>query len=153
MYSFYFGGLFYFTYDFSFVFFALSPYTTSLYHVLASGASLIIFNLLFPFLCHLSLPSTLLQIFHRHIFNFEELFLFTEYLFLFFKRFYLFIFRQRGREGQIEGNISGWLPLECPILGTWPAIQACALTRNRTDDRLVCSPCSVHWAIPVRAEY
>ena len=46
----------------------------------------------------------------------------------FFKRFY--IFRERGREGKREGNINVWLPLECPLLGTWPTTQACALTGN-----------------------
>ena len=33
------------------------------------------------------------------------------------KRFYLFIFRERGRKGEREGNISVWLSLECPLLG------------------------------------
>ena len=32
------------------------------------------------------------------------------------------------------------LPLACPLLGTWPATQACALTRNQTRDLLVCRP-------------
>ena len=27
-----------------------------------------------------------------------------------------------------------WLPLARPLLGTWPATQACALTRNRTSN-------------------
>ena len=49
------------------------------------------------------------------------------------KRFYLFIFRERGREGERrERNISVWLPLVCPLLGTWPTTQACALTGNQT---------------------
>ena len=48
---------------------------------------------------------------------------------LFFKGFYLFIFRERGREGERERNtnvreIHDWLPLACPHLGTWPAIRA-----------------------------
>ena len=58
----------------------------------------------------------------------------------------LFIFRQRGREGEQERNINVWLPLVCPLLATWPAAQACALTGNRTGDplvrRLVLSPLS-----------
>ena len=33
-----------------------------------------------------------------------------------------------------------WLPLEHPLLGTWPATQACALTGNGTGDPLVCRP-------------
>ena len=32
--------------------------------------------------------------------------------------FYLFIFRERGKEG--ERNISVWLPLTHPLLGPWP---------------------------------
>ena len=30
-----------------------------------------------------------------------------------------------------------WLPLACPLLRTWPATQACALTGNRTGNPLV----------------
>ena len=33
-----------------------------------------------------------------------------------------------------------WLPLECPLPGTWPATQTCALTGNRTGDPLVGRP-------------
>ena len=62
--------------------------------------------------------------------------------FFFFKYFvYLFIFRERGREKERERNIIVWLPLPCPLLQTWPAAQACALTRNRTCDPLV------HWPV------
>ena len=46
---------------------------------------------------------------------------------VFFLRFYLFIFRQRGREGERDRNINVWLSLLLPPLGTWPATQACAL--------------------------
>ena len=38
-------------------------------------------------------------------------------------RFYLFIFKE-GKEGR-KRNINVWLPLERPLLGTWPATQAC----------------------------
>ena len=31
-----------------------------------------------------------------------------------------------------------WLPLAHPLLGTWPATQACALTGKRTADPLIC---------------
>ena len=41
---------------------------------------------------------------------------------MFLKIFYSFIFREREKEG--ERNISVWLPLTCPLLGTWPATQA-----------------------------
>ena len=52
--------------------------------------------------------------------------------FLFFNRFYLFILREGGREEERERekNISMWLPLTHPLLGTWPATHACALTGN-----------------------
>ena len=30
-----------------------------------------------------------------------------------------------------------WVPLKCPLLGTWPATQACALTGNQSGDPLV----------------
>ena len=57
--------------------------------------------------------------------------------FLFFQRFYLFIFRERGREEDRGRNINVWLPLTCPLLGTWPATQACALTGNWISDSFV----------------
>ena len=48
----------------------------------------------------------------------------------FLKRFYyLFLERGEGREKERERNISV-LPLEHPLLGTWPTIPACALTGN-----------------------
>ena len=56
----------------------------------------------------------------------------------FLKRFYLFIFREGKGGRKRERNISVWLPLTRPLLGTWPATQACALTGNRTGDPLVC---------------
>ena len=46
---------------------------------------------------------------------------------------YLFLEREKDR----ERNINVWLPLVCPLLGTWPATQACALTGNGTSDPLV----------------
>ena len=38
----------------------------------------------------------------------------------FFLRFYLFIFRERGREGERKGEKHVWLPLVHPLLGTLP---------------------------------
>ena len=55
---------------------------------------------------------------------------------IFSKRLYLFIFRGEGR----ERNINVWFPLACPLPGTWPATQACALTGNRTSNPLVHRP-------------
>ena len=63
----------------------------------------------------------------------------------FLKRFYLFIFRERGREGDREEEKH-----QCVVAshmtptGDWPAIQACSLTGNQTSYPLVCSPCSIH---------
>ena len=51
----------------------------------------------------------------------------TCYFHSFFSRFYLFLDRGEGREKERERNITVWLPLTCPPLGTWPATQAGAL--------------------------
>ena len=53
---------------------------------------------------------------------------------------YLFLEREEGEEKERERNINVWLPLVCPLLGTWPAVQGCDLTGNRTSDPLVCRP-------------
>ena len=53
---------------------------------------------------------------------------------------YLFLERGEKRENKRERNINVWLPLVCPLLGTWPVTQACALTGNRTGDPLVRRP-------------
>ena len=54
------------------------------------------------------------------------------WLFLSFKKICinLFLEKGKGREKERKRNISVWLPLMCPLLGTWPATQACALTGN-----------------------
>ena len=59
---------------------------------------------------------------------------------VFFKRCYLFLDRREGREKERKRNINLWLPLMSPLLGTWPATQACTLTGNWTEDPLVCKP-------------
>ena len=55
-------------------------------------------------------------------------------------RFYLFLERGKGREKESERNINVWLSLACPLLGTWPTTQACALTGNLTSNPLVHRP-------------
>ena len=56
---------------------------------------------------------------------------------LFLKDFiYLFIDRGKGRER--DTNV--WLSLTHPLLGIWPATQACALTGNWTSNPLVRRP-------------
>ena len=45
-----------------------------------------------------------------------------------------------GREKEMQRNIIVWLPLASPQLGTWPTIQAWALTGNWTSVLLVHRP-------------
>ena len=53
------------------------------------------------------------------------------YFFFFFKRFYLFIFRERGKEGEREGGKHQvQLLLAQPPQGTWPVTQAYACAWN-----------------------
>ena len=59
---------------------------------------------------------------------------------LFLKILFIYLFRGEGKEKERERHIYVWLLLMCPQLGTWPAIQACALTGNRTDDPLLHRP-------------
>ena len=56
------------------------------------------------------------------------------YLFLFCLRLHLFL--ERGRERERERNISVWLPLARPLLGTWQP-QVCTLTGDQTSNPLV----------------
>ena len=59
--------------------------------------------------------------------------------YIFLKDFiYLFLEGGEGREKERERNISVWLPLTRPLLGTWPATQTCALTGNQTGNPFVC---------------
>ena len=57
-----------------------------------------------------------------------------------FLRFYVFLEKGEGREKEREGNTNAWLPPTCPLLGTWPTTQACALTGNGTGDPFVHRP-------------
>ena len=65
-------------------------------------------------------------------------------VFYFKKRFYLSIFRERGKEGKRERNTQVWqihhgLVASCTCqVGTPPATQASALTGNSTGDRPLC---------------
>ena len=47
------------------------------------------------------------------------------------KKIFLFLERREVREKEGERNINVWLPLTCPLLGTWSTTQACALTGNQ----------------------
>ena len=58
-----------------------------------------------------------------------------------FLKYFIDLVLERGREGEREGEkYYVWLPLMRPLLGTWPATQACALTGDQTGDALVCRP-------------
>ena len=63
--------------------------------------------------------------------------LWAEWLEGFFFKDFIYLFLERGTEGERERNINVWLPFTCPLLGTWPATQARALTGNRTGNPLV----------------
>ena len=51
-------------------------------------------------------------------------------------KIYLFIFREKGRERE-GGKHQCVAALARPLLGTWPAIQACTLTGNPTSGLLL----------------
>ena len=75
------------------------------------------------------------------------IFFFFKNKFFFFKKwFYVFVFTERGREGDEKRNINVWLPLTRPLLGTWPTTQACVPTGNPAHNpslhRLVLNPLS-----------
>ena len=67
----------------------------------------------------------------------SECLFFKDFIYLFI---YLFLERGEGREKERKRSINVSLPLVHPLLGTWPATQACALTGNQTGDPLVCKP-------------
>ena len=85
-------------------------------------------------------PTETRQSGHRHILKSLYALSWLFYLFI-FKRFYLFIFRERRREGEREGE-KHWCVVAShkPPLGSWSATQACALTGNRTSDPLIHRP-------------
>ena len=58
---------------------------------------------------------------------------------LHFLKDFIYSFLERGerREKERERNNNVWLPLVHPLLGTWTATQAYALTGNQTGDPLV----------------
>ena len=67
--------------------------------------------------------------------------LFKDFYYLFIYLFiYLFLDRGEGKEKERERNINVWLPLNIPLLGTWPTTQASALNGNQTGDPLVGRP-------------
>ena len=74
---------------------------------------------MFKHVCSMEIPLT---VYHRNSFI-------TAYMEL--TLFILFLFLERGKGGRKrKRNINVWLPLMRPLLGTWPATQAHALTGN-----------------------
>ena len=67
------------------------------------------------------------------------MFIFDIDLYEVFKKDFIYLFLKRGerKEKGKKRNINVWLPLMHPLLGTWPATQACALTGYCTGDPLV----------------
>ena len=122
----------------------------SLCNILAMGFLQMQFTRLTTF------PSVLIQCFyHERVFGFAKCFsapvdmiMWLLYIILliwyitFLKKDFIYFFLERGegKEKEREGNINVWLPLTCPLLGTCPPTQACALTGNRTCDLLVRRP-------------
>ena len=66
------------------------------------------------------------------------------YFIIFLKILFSILEGGEGKEKERERNINVWLPLMCPLLETWPAIQACAPTGRQTSDTLVHRPRSIH---------
>ena len=58
-----------------------------------------------------------------------------------FEKDFIYLFLERGREGEREGEIYQCVVAShTPLLGAWPATQACALTGNQTSDLSVHRP-------------
>ena len=97
-------------------------------------------------ICRLIIYINYLYIFiyihtHTHIYKlymYNKIYIFwvlSSFIYLFLKiLFILFLDRGEQKEKERERNISVWLLLVHPPLGTWPTTQACALTGNRTSD-------------------
>ena len=63
---------------------------------------------------------------------------------IFFSFFLKILFILFFREGEKERNTNVCLPLVHPLLGTWPATQACALIGNQSGDPLIRRPVLNH---------
>ena len=51
-----------------------------------------------------------------------------------FLKDFIYLFLERREEKKRERNINVWSPLPHPLLGTWTATQACALSGNQTSN-------------------
>ena len=72
-------------------------------------------------------------------YSFFKVILFSFFSFL---KILFIYFRERKGGRKRERNINVQLPLMCPLLGTWSATQAHALTGNRTSDLSARNPLS-----------
>ena len=116
-------------------------YRFSLVNVICNDILCIIFESSFTY--RQLLPTT--ELIHGHMFI-EHIYL----LFIFILN--LFIFRERGREGEREGrHINVWLSLMHPALGTWPATRHVPWLGIELETLWFAGWCSVHWATPARA--
>ena len=82
------------------------------------------------------------------LFNTKDAFYFI------FRRYYLFIFRGRGREGERGWETLMWeRNISCLLYGPWvgtdSATQACSLTRYQTGDLYFVGWCSTNQVTPV----
>ena len=95
--------------------------------------------LIFPHWSHEELQSSRKCAFYTriHIKIFVPVFSFFKDLFIFRKRGRE---EERGRETSLCERYMDRLPLTHPLLGTWPATRACALTGNRTGNSSVHRP-------------
>ena len=73
----------------------------------------------------------------------------------FLKRFYLFIFRERGKGGRVGGRETSMCGcLSCtPYWGCGPQHRHVPETRNQTRDPLIHSLALHHWATPARVKH
>ena len=91
--------------------------------------SLVIFCLLFSFVDYVPVKG-------------ETIWYLSPTAWLIFLKDFIYLFVERGgrKEKESERNINVWLPLTCPLLGTWPETHAYALAGNQTSDPLICRP-------------
>ena len=95
-------------------------------------------NIIQIFTIHFSANTT------RNLFMCMHIIGFLKILFIYFLEW------EEGKEKE-ERNVSVWVSLVCPLLGTWPATQACALTGNQWATLWFTGQSSIHWATPARA--
>ena len=61
-------------------------------------------------------------------------------LYIYIFKDFVYLFLERGREGEREGERHQCVVASYPLMRTWPITQAHALTGNRTGNPVVCRP-------------